>query len=289
MKKILLAGIVFVLLISACAPAAPTTPQADGVSTMVAGTFLALTAAAPAITATPPSKDISVSFQNVSFVIPQGLASGAKSETVPVADENNSDPWSVAPAHILFTLTGYPASTGAFAAVVRVYPAQQYAAVNSWADSSLKRLQAVLASPNMPFTNDNLSTVPFNGAAAQQYAAQAKLLAFNGGKGVRMISQYAQFPAPITKDGSFYHYEGLTSDGKYMVAILFPVTLPLQSTASNPSADGIQYPDLNTASPEQITKYYQSITDLLNAAGPAAFQPSLAQLDALVQSITVTP
>jgi hypothetical protein len=289
MKKMVLAGTLLVLLLSACSPSVPPASQADGVSTMVAGTMQALTAAAPAVTATPLPNNVSVSFQNVSFVIPQGLATGATSELVPLADENNSDPWSIAPAHILFKLTGYPAPAGSFDAVLRVYPAQGYAAVNSWADGSLKRLQAVLASPNMPLTNDNLPTVPFLGAAAQQYAAQAKLITFNGGTGVRMISQYAQYPGPIIKDGSFYHYEGLTSDGKYMVAILFPVTLPIKATAENPSADSIQYPDLAIAKPEEISKYYQSITDLLNAAGTDSFQPSLAQLDALVQSIKITP
>ena len=82
------------------------------------------------------------------------------------------------------------------------------------------------------------------------------------------------------------HYEGLTADGKYMVAVLLPVSLPLQSTADNPSADGIIFPSNPTDSAAMIS-YYQSITDKLNAANPDSFQPSLTQLDALIQSITV--
>lgn len=286
MRKIFLGLAVGLFVTLACGISAPSTPAQPGVETIVAETLQAAAANAPAPT-TPSG--ISVSFQNVSFVIPQGLASGANSELVAVADETNSDPWSIAPEHILFKLTGYSSPLGSFQPVVRVYPAQEYAAVNSWAEGSLARLQNVLANPNGPLTNDNLPTVPFNGAAAQQYAAQVKLLAFNGGTGVRMISQYAQYAAPITKDNSFYHYEGLTKDGKYFVAVLFPVTLPLQSTQENPSADGISYPQIGTAPPEEITAYYQAITDLLSAASPEIFQPSLTQLDSLIQSITVNP
>jgi len=288
--KTLFSLLMATLLILACGLSAPsTTAPSDQVSveTLVASTMQALTAAAPPPTETIPGQ--AVAFQNVSFIVPTGLGSGATSELVPAADGITAGPWGTAPQHIVFKLTGYPAVNSSLEAVVQVYPAQEYSSVNPWAETSLSKLKAVLASPSQPLTNDNLSTVPFNGAAAQQYAAQAKLLTFNGGSGVRMISQYAQFPGPITRDGSFYHYEGLTADGKYMVAILFPLTLPLTATADNPSADGIQYPDLNTATGDDLVKYYQAITDRLNAAAPDSFQPSLTLLDQLVQSITVTP
>ena len=72
-----------------------------------------------------------------------------------------------------------------------------------------------------------------------------------------------------------------------MVAILFPVVLPLQATADNPSADGILYPS-DITDTAGLTAYYQGITEKLNAAEADAFEPSLALLDTLVQSITVS-
>ncbi len=277
MKKIFSLALITAIFLSACnmpgAVAQPTEVSTE-------------TASVDMPTAQPGG--IPVSFQNVNFVIPDGLASGATSELIPAVDETAGGPWGVTPQYVSFTLTGYTGREDSFfKAVVNVYPTAEYASVNSWAESSIARLQTILASPATPLTNDNLSTVPFNGAAAQQYAAQAKVLAFNGGNGVRMISQYAQFPGPITKDNSFYHYEGLTSDGKYFIAILFPVNLPLQSTGENPNADGIPYPsDISDAA--GLTAYYQGITDKLNAASPDSFQPSITQLDALIQSITVS-
>lgn len=277
---IILAGLS--LVIAACG-SAPATAQPN-VETIVAATLQAVTQQAADQPAQPAG--IPVSFQNVSFTIPEGLSSGSNTEIVPLADESNSDPWSMAPEHLLFTLNGYPAPPEAFEPVVRVYPADAYAQANSWAEGSINKLRAILPSPGMEITNDNAPEVPFFGAAAQQYAAQIQLLSFNGGNGVRMISQYGQFPGPITKNLSFYHYEGLTSDGKYLVAALFPLALPLQSTSDNPSADGVVYPS-DISDVNGMNAYYQGITERLNAASPDSFQPALTRLDALIQSIQI--
>jgi len=285
MKKNSIATFFLLLAVIACTSsnASPTAEPSD-VSTAVAATLQAVTENAP----TPQPAGIPASFQNISFMIPQGLADGAVGEIIPAATEESGGPWGVAPEYISFTLTNYTGRNDEFfKATISIYPAAEYAAVNSWAASSLTRLQAVLASPAAQLTNESLPTIPFNGAAAQQYAAQAKLLGFNGGNGVRMISQYAQFPGPILKDNSLFHYEGLTADGKYMVAVVFPIYLPLQTSAENTSADGVQYPaDLSDTN--GLTAYFQGITDLLNAASADSFQPALDQLDSLIQSITIS-
>lgn len=284
MKKFTVASTLLLFLLQACG-AIPSAPAQPNVETVVAATLNAVTQQAASAPTEPSGTP--VTFQNVSFIIPQGLSSGANSEIVPLADEStNSDPWGMAPEHILFTLNGYPAPPDAFDPVIRVYPADAFVKVNPWAEGSIDRLRAILASPGMTITNENAPEVPFLGAAAQQYAAQIQLLSFNNGNGMRMISQYGQFPGPITKNNSFYHYEGLTSDGKYLVAALMPLALPLQSTSENPSADGVVYP-ADISDSEGLTAYYQGITDVLNAASPDSFQPTLTQLDALIQSIVV--
>ena len=284
-KKLIILPAILALVVIACGetpPAAP--PDQPGVETIVAATLQAVTQ--EAANNPPPPAGTSVSFQNVSLVIPSGLASGANGELIPAVDESEGGPWGVAPEYVQFTLTGYPVPSEGFEPVIRVYPAGEYAEANPWAEGSITRLQAILASPSMELTNDNLPTIPFNGAAAQQYAAQAKFVSFQGGNGVRMVSQYSQFPGPITRDNSFYHYEGLTGDGKYLVAVMFPVVLPLQSTSDNPSADGVIYPsDLSDV--EGLNAYVQGITDKLNAASPESFQPNLALLDELISSISV--
>lgn len=285
-KKTILGLTAGLCLILACSSTAPQSDQPT-IETVVAATLQAVTEqAANNPTATSQPSGIPVTFQNVSFVIPEGLASAATTEVVPASDESTGGPWGVSPEYIEFVLVNYSPSDDFFPPVIRIYPAQEYAAVNPWAQSSIAKLQALLASPSMPLTNENLSTIPFNGAAAQQYAAQAKMIAFKNGNGVGMTSQYAQFPGPILRDGSFYHYEGLTSDGKYMIAMMLPVTLPLQANGENPSADGIIYPS-DIGDVNALTAYFQGVTNLLNAASPDSFQPNLTQIEALIQSIQI--
>jgi hypothetical protein len=243
----------------------------------------------PAATDAPAieTNGIAFSFQNVSIVIPPGLANAASGEMLPEMNETNSGPWDIAPEHILITLTGYPLVREGYGPLIHIYPADQYFLVNQGGENSLTRLRAVLASPAAPLNNDILPTVPFYNAA-QLYAAQAGLLKFQNGEGVRMISESAQYPAPIIRDLSYYHFEGLTYDGKFYIVALFPVIVPLEATEDNPSADGIPYP-VDREDESAFTNYYQAITDRLNTGSPESFQPSLTDLDTLIQSIQIMP
>ncbi|MBK6791356.1 MAG: hypothetical protein IPG80_02180 [Anaerolineales bacterium] len=280
-----LVTLIFVTL--ACGGTAPAgVSDQSGIETIVAATLQAVTQTAESKQPSQPT-GIEITYQNISFTIPDGLATGAKSETVPSVDESGGGPWGVAPEYIQFTLADYPVVSEGLSPVIRIYPAKEYADVNPWAASSLEKLQAILTNPSTPLTNENLSSVPFKGAAEQHYAAQAKLLILNNGNGVRMLSQYGQFPGRVINNASFYHYEGLSNDGKYMITIVFPIVLPLQSTVENPEADGVPYPSDPIQDETGINAYYQGITDILNAASPDSFQPNLNTLDMLVQSIQI--
>ena len=92
MNRRILAGIFVLMLVTvACGSAVPT-QQVDSVSTIVASTIQALTASAPVetqplatnMTATqgaPTPNGKTVAFGNISFTIPDGLASSATDET----------------------------------------------------------------------------------------------------------------------------------------------------------------------------------------------------------------
>ncbi len=303
-KRLLLIIVPLLIIVMACGGlSTPSAPPVDNVSTIVAATIQALTTAAPntpqtdptqvSPTAPPPPSGIQVSFQNISFVIPQGLASGAASEIVPEMTDQNGAPWDVAPQHIRFTLDGYNSPLGKFSAMeMSVFPAQEYAAVYQGAAESLKRLQAVLASPNAQYTNDALPYVPYFNAG-QVIAAQQRIIQFAGGSGIRIVTQYAQDVSPINNGGLFYHFEGLTSDGKYYVVAVLPIGAPFLAASNDPAAPlppgGIPFPDMTSTDGTVFQNYYQTVTDALNKTASDTFQPSLDTLDALVQSITITP
>ncbi len=264
-------------------------------ATAVAGTLQALTPSAPPLAATsaiPQSQGILVEYQNVSFTIPAGLAAGATSQTVPAATEDSGGPWGAGPEHIRFELQGYNVPAHSFwVNRIEIWPAQEYANQNPGAQRGLARLRTLLADPAAELTNESLPNVPdFN--ASSVIAAQAKRVHFVGGEGVRSITQYAQAVGPIANNGTFYHFEGLTSDGKYYIIAVLPVHAPFLENPDSPNpalpAGGIPFPGMENMGQQKVyDDYFKAVTDKLNATAPDEFTPSLAGLDALVQSISV--
>ena len=292
-KLIGLVGVV--VLTMACALSIPAQPQTNGVGTAVAATMQALTMAAP--TQSPPTEVVLTqvsgtpfSFKNISFVIPDGVARGANAEVSPAATEDQGGPWGVGPEHISIELTGYSTTNEneAVKNMILIYPVKEYMDVNFGAAKSIPQLQAILANPSMVINAQNAPGVPaYN--AGQLIAAQPKVINFQNGSGFREITEYAQYAAPITKNGEIYQFSGLTTDGKYFIIVVMPIQVPLQSTSDKPSADGATYPANGNVDQTAANAYYQAITDKLNAADPNTFQPTIGQLDALIQSITIAP
>jgi hypothetical protein len=277
------------ILSLACAiqGAAPAqNPDQSNVATIVAATLQAMvtptvaqppTSAPPTETSLPAVSGKAVTAGNLSFVVPNELAAGANGVQIPAADEQNSAPWDVAPAHIEITLDRYVFQRGSFTAKIFVYPAQEYASAHAGAAENIKRLQAILANPASA-TKDNLPSVPFYNAA-QMFASQMNIIKFQGGAGVRIVTAYSQAPGPVTNDMTLYHFQGLTSDNKYYIIAILPVQSPSES---------VQFPGYD-AQPANLEAYYSQVAATLNSAAPESFNPNLTTLDALIQSIQVTP
>lgn len=289
MKRSLL--VLAILILAACAPSQPAATDAGpSVEEIVAATMSALTAAAPP---TPQPPGALVSFQNVSFVIPEGLANNALSGLIPAVEPTTDGPgWDVAPEHIKFELDNYTLYRRFHDPVIRVYPAQEFAAMNESAKRSLERLQAILANPSAPIDENAMPNIPFFNAG-QIIAAQISRINFNNGSGVRMIAQYGQAVGPITNEDTFYHFQGLTTDGKFFVIAVLPISHPLLAYDMDPTVappdGGIPFPDMSSSDPAVFEAYFQAVVNLLNSATPESFSPALTSLDALIQSITVAP
>jgi hypothetical protein len=291
MRKQTVFGIFVVVIVTlACAIGTPTAqPPVPVTETVVAATTQTLTVAPSESTltqTTTQSGGTPVSFENVSFVIPSGLASGADTETMPAVSEGSGAPWEVAPAHLKFTLTGYQREGKFHEPQLFVYPADEYAQVNSIAAEQIDRLKNILAGSTPPL-KETLPNVPFFNAGPL-IAANIQIITFQSGSGVRELTQYSQYLAPINNHELFYHFEGLTNDGKYYVIAILPMTAPILAEDEKPEApvpaDGVPIP--TDVGPNDV--YYASITEKLIALSPDEFTPSLNGLDALIQSILVT-
>lgn len=225
-----------------------------------------------------------VTLNNTSFQIPIGVANDALSEMAAAATEADGGPWGAAPAHLKFQLTGYQVQNTFHEPQIFVYPAQEYAQANAGAAQQIERLKAVVAGAAL--SKDTMPVVPsFN--AGPLLAAHMQVLDFQTGRGVRMLTQYAQYAAPINNHELFYHFQGLTSDGKFYVVAIFPVASSILAEDDKPESPvpsgGIPLPTATGPDPA----YYDAVIQALNAMYPDSFNPSLFQLDTLIQSLRV--
>lgn len=288
MKKTLFVLLAGLLALAACIPPQPVAPAGPNVETLVAMTFEALTALAPPPTAQP--NGAAISYQNVSFILPTGLATNALAGTVPAVTATPDGPgWDVAPGYIKFQLENYALYNTFHDAYILIYPAQEYAAVNEGAANSIARLQAILSGAAAP-TAENLPHITFFNAG-QAFAAQIKTIQFQGGSGVRFLTEYAQYYATANNNDLFYEFQGLTSDGKYYILAILPASHPLLAMDENPEtvipAGGIPFPGYDNQN--ALETYYPAVVNLLNSAAPESFNPALGTLDALIQSLNITP
>ncbi len=246
---------------------------------------------APTLTDTPQPtytsvpQTIPVTFQNVALAIPNGLGSGANSTTTqdvempPFVNPSNGP----MPSHIALTINGYPLAR---TARITVFKAVDYASYTAYTQNVITALQSQSYQPGQPVPSD-LTLGNLN--------AQAQPLGFQKGQGLRIVTQVSEGTVPVANDSIFYYFQGLTQDGQYYVSAILPVQASFLAATSGPDASlpagGIQFPPYNnpSASMDDINNYYSAIQSKLNSASASDFTPSLTDLDALIQSIQITP
>ena len=224
-----------------------------------------------------------VSINNVSFTIPEELANDALTEMA--AATTDGAPWELGPEHVKIVLTGYELEDTFHQPQIYVYPADEYAQVNPGAAEQIERLKSILAG-STPL-KETLPQIPFFNAE-MQLAANIQRISFQGGTGVRHLTQYAQYLAPINNNELIYQFAGLTSDERYFILAILPIHAPFLAENEKQDApvptDGVPIP--TDVGPNDA--YYASITEKLVALDSESYTPSLNTLDALIQSIRIT-
>jgi hypothetical protein len=120
----------------------------------------------------------------------------------------------------------------------------------------------------------------------QSFCAQPQILEFDGGKGIRYLSYYAQDPSPVLDGSIFYTFQGLTDDGQFYISALFPIQtgiFPKEPSLCEECSD----PNYNPL-PAWTTLVTTQLAQL-NVQDANAFTPSLTTLDEVIQSIHIEP
>jgi hypothetical protein len=115
------------------------------------------------------------------------------------------------------------------------------------------------------------------GAANITYA-QRVYLDFGSGSGIRFLTAYAQDFFPVNNNNLRYRYQGLTDDGDHYLDIEFAVDAP-----QNPPLIGYN----RAGTLEQYYAYGEQAGAFYDTLAPETFTPSLLDLDAFIASIEI--
>lgn len=144
----------------------------------------------------------------------------------------------------------------------------------------IAKFQQLLVERPSAFT-DEIPVLPLVNAA-QMIRAHEQWLDFDGGAGIRFVTEYSQDNLPIVNDRLMYIFYGMTSDGLHGVTAIFPLTHPFVPDVLLTDEDADTPYDENF-----VSQKLADITSQVNGLSEADFKPALSQLDALVQSITI--
>jgi len=214
----------------------------------------------------------------LSVYIDPALASSTTCETIPASQEMEFHP-----QYFKLTLVGYPLQGKFFPATISFFSVQDYTALlPDHVPGLVTDLQALI-SGGLPGTKSLPFLPVFN--AAQTFHSNYVHFPFLTGNGIRYLTLFAQYAAPINNHDLFYTYQGLTTDGKYWVSAILPVNNPiLPDNADNPPGGQTW---------EQFTNNYQvyqaDMITQLEAQTPDSFTPSLNALDGMISTITIQP
>jgi hypothetical protein len=238
----------------------------------------------PPVVTEPPLLP-NVTCNELSLYLDPALASSTSCETI------LESPYEMElyPQHTQLTLLGYPLADKFFDPIIAVFPVAAYTTLSPSAiPTKVSDMQAFLASGSLPpFTASFTTDLPFLPLfnAAQVFYAREQILPFVSGNGIRFMTEFAQYFAPVNNTDLFYTYQGLTSDGLYWVSAILPVNHAiLPANADNPPTGETWEEFSNNYEP-----YINDMVSQLNAQTPESYLPSLTLLDALVGSITITP
>lgn len=286
MKKPIL-FFLFALLLFACTiPSIPTQPV---ITEPPVVTEPPIVTEPPVVTEPPivtvPPVVTNVTCNELSIYLDPALASSYSCETVP------ESPYEMEtyPAHTELTLQGYLLAGKFFEPHISIYSVQRFNELKpEFVPGFVSSLQALISGGPAPvFTSFDTPHLPFLPVfnAAQVFFAQYLSVPFVSGGGIRFLTEFAQYSAPVNNNDLFYTYQGLTSDGLYWVSAILPINNPiLPANADNPPG-GVTWEDFSN----NFEPYITDMVTQLNILPSESYLPTLTALDTLVASITVQP
>lgn len=227
----------------------------------------------PEPTATPEPADLSVSEEGVEVTFPESLSvtdlSVNKVPANQIFDDGTVELLAGVPEYIEITFNTEQGPGQLVIQPIRDESGVLYAAL----------------SPDLQTYYRDVDVQIANEAEGRIDQQQLAYIPFSNGNGLRAISYEFEntFVAKITNETIFYYYDGVTEDGRYYVALKYPVD------ANEFTADGEFTEEELTEAAADFNAYVIETMGPLDELTANQFSPSIDELDALVNSIAVAP
>lgn len=235
--------------------------------------------------AIPTLPQANVTCNELSFYLDPALGSGSKCTEVPENAASDIPMYYVFiyPDHTELTIENYPLTGTQFPAQIWIYPVERFSELlPEHIPPRVSSLQSLIANGSggiavLPF----LPVIP----QTQSFHIFEARLSFNGGQGVRFITEYSESSTAINSKSILYTYQGLTADERYWVAVTLPISNPVLPADNNILPEG--YTDESLVS--GYDDYVSKVKTTLESQPLGSFFPPIASLDNLVRSISVKP
>ena len=264
-------------------PAVPTQPSIPTQPAAPTQAAVPTQPAAPTQPAVPTSPLPNVTCNELSFYLDPALGDGFECVSVPENSSSDIPAYYVFiyPAHTELTIQNYPLPQTQFPPQLWVYPVSRFnELLPDILPSRLSDLEHIIS--NGIRSNGELPFLPVI-PQKQGFYVHAASISFDGGTGVRFITEYSDAPTPITNSNIFYTFQGLTDDGQYWVAVTLPISSPILPDDYDSMPEGYTRESLILS----YQSYVREVKEALEAQAPSSFSPSIDSLDSLVKSILI--
>ncbi len=230
-----------------------------------------------------------ISFDGFRFTFTEAVASRVTAQHYP-GDAPEIGPGGADAPHLRFELSHVsrdpmPAAPPPVVGDVRVYQIADMAGYEGYAER-VEQLKTLLAArPDLqPYEvvveNLTQNTLPFLPIlpAGQLLRARAQYVDTSAVSGISYIVVYRQDVSPLLSNDFMWTFQGLSADGSRYISATLRLSTPLFPVEVSGDFDWVNWTQ------EQWIAAFNDGSALLNAASPADFTPSLADLDALANS-----
>lgn len=243
------------------------------------------------ITPAEPVAAPNVDADGVTFELEEAVSTGWEAEYV--AENDRREDSEGIPAYLQIALPGYAVGERAEDARLFIMPTYDLDALKY--EGYLQRVEALrqflqtrpAVVPPAHSPQDGIPRLPFRFpfGIVQFFTSRIAYLDFQNGSGVRYLVAHANELTPLTNTNLYYAYQGLTSDGRYVVSAYLPVQHPglPHDVSEVPELDDYQ------TFAERYPDYMEAWLQLIGGAGAGEFTPDVSSLDRLIQSMRIEP